>query len=139
MAEQPMVIQLDLAWDVVAILRRQYASSEIAPGCLSKTVVYNGTPTACYATTVGHYAAEIWPNVCSPVLGCFENALSNLDNGRTASSVPIEPADGEFQGIRMRINLRGETTSVKINCVTFVNEYPQDTMSDVSNLCQETE
>ena len=139
MTEQPEVIELDLAWDVVAMLRGQYAFSEIAPGCLSKTVVYSGTPTACYATTVGHYAEEIWPDVGSPVLACFEHALSNLDNGRTAPSARLKGPDGGFQGIRVMINLGGETTSVKINCVRFFNKYPQDTISYVSNLCHQTE
>jgi hypothetical protein len=139
MEEQPEVIELDLAWDVVAILRGQYASGEVAPGCLSKTVVYSGTPTMCYATTVGHYAEEIWPDVGSSVLACFEHALSNLDNGRTAPSERFKGPDGQFQGIRVMINLGGETTSVKIKCVRSFNKHPQDTMSSVSNLYHQTE
>jgi hypothetical protein len=110
MAEQPRVLELVLAWDVVAILRGQYALGKIAAGCLSGTIVYNGTPTMCYATTVRQYAEKLWPRVFSPALECIEHALSSRGDDVTPSRVHTT----KFYGIIITIELNGATAHVKI-------------------------
>ena len=127
-AEQPTVIELDLVWDLIAILRRQYASGKPAPGCLSNTIVYNGTPTMCYATTVKQYAEKLWPAVCSPVLELLVNALSSSGYGRYT----VGHESAVFHDIFMAITLGGAITKVVIERVPRVTTYPQATMSEVS-------
>ena len=126
-AEKPNVIQLQLNWDVAAILRGQNAPGRPAPGCLSNTIVYNGTPTMCYATTVRQYAKKLWPAVCSPVLGCLERALSSSDYGRSKLGWEV----AEFHDIAVGVKLDGATTSVSIERGFRVATYPQAMMSEV--------
>lgn len=135
MAEQPEGIELDLAWDVIAILHGQHASGKIAPGCLSKTIVYNGTPTMCYATTVRQYAEMLWPAVCSPVLECIEWALSSP--GEEFS--PSRMNSARFHGTIMTVGLDGATTNVIIQRDLNVATYPHATMSQVSRVTRHTE
>jgi len=130
MAEQPRVLELVLAWDVVAILRGQHASGKIAAGCLSETIVYNGTPTMWYATTVQQYAKKLWPRVCSPALECIEHALSSSGDDFTPSRMHT----AKFYGIIITIELNGATTHVKIERDRTVAAYPRSTMSGVSTL-----
>jgi hypothetical protein len=76
-----IALELTLDWDPIALLLGQYHE-----GSFSKTIVYNGSQSTCYATTVEEYVHRVWPD-CHPfALRCIDQAMSSSDHTASVSS-----------------------------------------------------
>jgi hypothetical protein len=76
-----IALELMLDWDPLTLLLGQYHE-----GSFSRTIVYSGSQSTCYATTVEEYVHRVWPD-CHPfALRCIDQAMMSSDHTASISS-----------------------------------------------------
>lgn len=101
-------VEFSLGWDIVGMLNQQYEGESRSQIRLSDMIVYNGTPSMCYASTTLEYVKRIWPALGTAVIDCFDRALVGTDGTSTL----------DLQDSRLHIKLDGATTKVSLNVTT---------------------
>lgn len=101
-------IEFSLDWDILKTLNQQYDGESRSQIRLSDMIVYNGTPSLCYASTTSEYVEQIWPALGVAVVGCFDHALVSA-NGTSALAL---------QDSRLHVKLDGATTKVSLDATT---------------------
>lgn len=101
-------LKFSLDWDILTTLNEQYDAESCSPIRLSDMIVYNGTPSICYASTTAEYVKQIWPALGTAVVECFDRALVSADGTSTL----------ELQDSRLRVELDGATTKVSLDATT---------------------
>jgi hypothetical protein len=116
-------LELTLDWDPLALLSGQYHE-----GSLSRLIVYNGSQSTCYATTVEEYVREIWPD-CHPLsLLCFERAIVSSDHIASSSS----------QGLDLRVEFHDRETSVILSRSSSGDPYSRKALLEVELVINST-
>lgn len=100
--------EFSLDWDIIETLNQQYDEESRSQIRLSDMIVYNGTPSLCYASTTSEYVRQIWPALGVAVVGCFDHALVSADGTSTLA----------LQDARLHVKLEGATTTVSLNATT---------------------
>jgi hypothetical protein len=101
-------VEFSLDWDIVKTLDQQYDGENRSQIRLSNMIVYNGTPSLCYASTTSEYVKQIWPALGVAVVECFDHALVSTDGTSTLA----------FQESRLHVQLDGATTKVSLDATT---------------------
>ena len=101
-------VEFSLNWDILEILNQQYDGESRSQIRLSDMIVYNGTPSLCYASTTSEYVKQIWPALGAAVVECFDRALLSADGTSTLA----------LQDSRLDVKLDGVTTKVCLDTTT---------------------
>jgi hypothetical protein len=101
-------VEFSLDWNIVKMLDQQYAGESRSQIRLSDMIVYNGTPSLCYASTTSEYVRQIWPALGVAVVRCFDHALVSADGTSTLA----------LQDSCLHVKLDGATTKVVLDATT---------------------
>lgn len=101
-------VEFSLDWDILTTLNQQYDGESRSHICLSNMIVYNGTPSLCYASTTSEYVKQVWPAFGAAVVDCFDRAFVSTDSMSTL----------DLQDSRLHIKLDGATTKIFLDTTT---------------------